>query len=205
MAEAEARGEELRPATLEEVEAAERVADQARAAEEAKRSAALAAAATARVDARLAGLRSDREAWEASEKVRADAEAADAAQAEAWASGVLGLWREPGAHVDPPAADRQLIAALTAAGTDEALALACALTEVAPVAARGIAPDAVALLRGLIGGGGGEPGFALGGQAQFLGEGFGQGEALEPSDLTGAAGGEDAEADLGRDVTDELA
>lgn len=70
----------------------------------------------------------------------------DSARAEAWASGVLGLWREPGADVDAPAADRQLIEALVEAGSDDACALAHTLTEVGSESSRDAARAAVAAL-----------------------------------------------------------
>ena len=70
---AEASGEELRPATIEEVEAEERAADKRRAAEEAKRSAALAAA-----EVELAA----QDAAAAEAKAAAEAAKAEAAVAE---------------------------------------------------------------------------------------------------------------------------
>ena len=72
----------------------------------------------------------------------------DAARAEAWASGVLGLWREPGAEVDPVAADRQLAEALVVDGSVQALSLAVALAAVAPAESNEAIQAAVAALEG---------------------------------------------------------
>jgi hypothetical protein len=73
---------------------------------------------------------------------------ADSARAEAWVSSVLGLWREPGAPVDPEAADLQLLAALADEASPAALALALGMCEVGPDRTRSTARDVVQVLDG---------------------------------------------------------